>query len=99
MSVRAVVTGKDMPVEYGIIPWTPDEYPLAVDRVRFIGDGVAAVAAVDEDTAVAALAKSAQVRSCMVEHWFHFGFGRGKAGISSTSPRARSPMRAPSCLG
>ena len=54
--VHAVITGKDMPVRYGIIPWTPDEYPLCVDRVRYIGDGVAAVAAVDEDTANQALA-------------------------------------------
>ena len=46
--VHAVITGQDMPVTYGIIPWTPDEYPLCVDRVRYIGDGVAAVAAVDE---------------------------------------------------
>ncbi len=53
--VHAVVTGRDMPVTYGIIPWTPDEYPLCVDRVRYVGDGVAAVAAVDEDTAIAAL--------------------------------------------
>lgn len=53
--VHAVVTGADMPVTFGIIPWTPDEYPLAVDRVRHIGDGVAAVAAVDEDTANQAL--------------------------------------------
>jgi len=53
--VHAVVTGRDMPVRYGIIPWTPDEYPLCVDRVRYVGDGVAAVAAVDEDTAIAAL--------------------------------------------
>ena len=53
--VRAVVTGRDMPVKYGIIPWTPDESPLCVERVRYIGDGVAAVAAVDEDTAVRAL--------------------------------------------
>jgi 4-hydroxybenzoyl-CoA reductase subunit alpha len=53
--VHAVVTGRDMPVTYGIIPWTPDEYPLALDRVRYIGDGVAAVAAVDEDTAVRSL--------------------------------------------
>jgi 4-hydroxybenzoyl-CoA reductase alpha subunit len=53
--VHAVITGEDMPVRYGIIPWTPDEYPLCVERVRYIGDGVAAVAAVDEDTALRAL--------------------------------------------
>lgn len=53
--VYAVVTGADMPVTFGIIPWTPDEYPLALDRVRHIGDGVAAVAALDEDTANRAL--------------------------------------------
>ena len=53
--VHAVVTGRDMPTTYGIIPWTPDEHPLCVDRVRYVGDGVAAVAAVDEDTANAAL--------------------------------------------
>ena len=53
--VHAVVTGQDMPTTYGIIPWTPDEYPLCLDRVRYIGDGVAAVAAVDEDTALSAL--------------------------------------------
>jgi CO/xanthine dehydrogenase Mo-binding subunit len=49
------VTGKEMPVAYGIIPWTRDEYPLCVDRVRYVGDGVAAVAAIDEDTANRAL--------------------------------------------
>ncbi len=53
--VHAVITGADLPVKYGVIPWTPDETALAVDKVRFIGDEVAAVAAVDEDTASAAL--------------------------------------------
>lgn len=53
--VHAVITGRDMPTPYGIIPWTRDEYPLALDRVRYIGDAVAAVAAVDEDTAIRAL--------------------------------------------
>ncbi|MFQ5888945.1 MAG: xanthine dehydrogenase family protein molybdopterin-binding subunit [Gemmatimonadota bacterium] len=53
--VHAVITGKDMPIPYGIIPWTRDEHALALDRVRFVGDAVAAVAAVDEDTANAAL--------------------------------------------
>jgi 4-hydroxybenzoyl-CoA reductase subunit alpha len=53
--VYAVVTGRDMPVTYCVIPWTRDEYPLCLDRVRYIGDGVAAVAALDEDTANRAL--------------------------------------------
>ncbi len=53
--VHAVVTGHDMPVPYGIIPWTRDEYPLCLDKARYVGDGVAAVAAVDEDTANEAL--------------------------------------------
>jgi len=53
--VHAVVTGADLPVTYGVLPWTQDETALAIDKVRFIGDPVAAVAAVDEDTANAAL--------------------------------------------
>lgn len=53
--VHAVITGESMPIKYGVIPWTPDENALAVDKVRFIGDEVAAVAAIDEDTALEAL--------------------------------------------
>lgn len=53
--VHAVITGKDLPKRYGVIPWTQDECALAVDKVRFIGDEVAAVAAIDEDTANEAL--------------------------------------------
>jgi len=53
--VHAVITGVDMPIRYGVIPWTPDENALAVEKVRFIGDEVAAVAAIDEDTANRAL--------------------------------------------
>ncbi len=53
--VHAVITGQDLPTRYGVIPWTMDETALAVDKVRFIGDPVAAVAAVDEDTANRAL--------------------------------------------
>ncbi len=54
--VHAVVTGKDMPVKYGIIPWTQDEYPLALDKALFVGDAVACVAAIDEACAARAAA-------------------------------------------
>ena len=53
--VHAVITGADLSIQYGVIPWTPDETALATEKVRFIGDEVAVVAAVDEDTANAAL--------------------------------------------
>ena len=53
--VVAVVTGADMPEKMGIMPSTQDETALAVDKVRYVGEPVAAVAAVDEDTAFDAL--------------------------------------------
>ncbi len=49
--VRAVLTGKDLPVPFGILPVSQDEHALCPDRVRFIGDPVAAVAAETEDQA------------------------------------------------
>ncbi len=53
--VLAVITGKDLPVPYGILPVSQDEHALCIDKVRFIGDPVAAVAALDEDTAFEAM--------------------------------------------
>lgn len=53
--VFAVITGKDLPTPYGILPVSQDEHALCIDKVRFIGDPVAAVAAVDEDTAFEAM--------------------------------------------
>ncbi|HUQ25404.1 MAG TPA: molybdopterin cofactor-binding domain-containing protein [Burkholderiales bacterium] len=52
--VHLVLTGKDFPVPFGIMPVSVDEYPLAPERVRYVGDPVAAVIAVDEQTAVEA---------------------------------------------
>ncbi|MBI4319591.1 MAG: molybdopterin-dependent oxidoreductase [Chloroflexi bacterium] len=54
--VKGVVTGKEIPRKtYGIVPKAHDEYALAIDKVRYVGDDVAGVAAVDEDTAEEAL--------------------------------------------
>ena len=53
--VVAVITGKDLPIPYGILPVSQDEEALCVEKVRMVGDPVAAVAALDEETAEAAL--------------------------------------------
>jgi 4-hydroxybenzoyl-CoA reductase subunit alpha len=53
--VLAACTGDDMPTLMGIMPSTQDETALAFDKVRYVGEPVAAVAAVDEDTAFDAL--------------------------------------------
>ncbi|HEX4901112.1 MAG TPA: molybdopterin cofactor-binding domain-containing protein [Pyrinomonadaceae bacterium] len=53
--VFAVLTGKDLPIPYGILPVSQDEHALCMDKVRFVGDPVAAVAAIDEDTAFEAM--------------------------------------------
>jgi 4-hydroxybenzoyl-CoA reductase subunit alpha len=53
--VHLVLTGKDFPVTFGILPVSQDEYPLAPEHVRYVGDPVAAVVAKDEQTATEAL--------------------------------------------
>jgi len=55
--VEAVITARDVPSTfYGISPARYDETILAIEKVLQVGDKVAAVAAVDEETAVKALA-------------------------------------------
>jgi len=50
--VKAVVTGADFGGwTWGFMATTRDEPPLAVDKVRYLYEAVAAVAAVDEETA------------------------------------------------
>jgi len=53
--VKAVLTGRNLPIPFGILPVSQDEHALAIDKVRFVGDPVAGVAAVSEDIATAAL--------------------------------------------
>ncbi len=49
--VKLVLTGRDMPIPYGILPVSQDEHTLCLDKVRFVGDPVAAVIGIDEDAA------------------------------------------------
>ncbi len=54
--VYAVVTGGDTAGEkWGVFRYTRDQQLLCVDKVRYVGDEVAAVAAIDEDTALEAI--------------------------------------------
>ena len=54
--VKAVITGRDgHGVKWGVFPYTQDHDMIPTDKVRYIGEEVAAVAAVDEETALEAL--------------------------------------------
>ncbi len=53
--VVAIVTGADCDKPFGVLPIARSEYPLARDRVRYRGEPVAAVAAVDDASAREAL--------------------------------------------
>jgi CO/xanthine dehydrogenase Mo-binding subunit len=54
--VMAVITGKDFPgIPFGTRPDTRDQVPMPITKVHHFGEGVAAVAAIDEDIADAAL--------------------------------------------
>ena len=54
--VMSVITGRDFPDKpYGTRPDTRDQLPMPITKVHHFGEGVAAVAAIDEDTAEEAL--------------------------------------------
>ena len=52
--VLGTLVGAETPASFGIMPVSEDEHALAIETVRFIGDSVAAVAAISEDIAHAA---------------------------------------------
>src|ERR1700704_777962 len=52
--VQAVITGADLPIKFGILPVTQDERALEHEKVRYVGDPIAAVAATAEGIAAAA---------------------------------------------
>ena len=53
--VKVVVTGQDLPKTLVGVYSLKDKYPIAVDVVRYVGERVAGVAAVDQDTLEEAL--------------------------------------------
>ena len=58
IGVRGAIGGEDIPKKkYGIVPMAKDEYALAIGKVRYVGDEVAAVVATSLDAAEEALSK------------------------------------------
>ena len=53
--VQRVLIGADLPIEFGILPVSQDEEAICGEKVRYVGDPVAAVIARDEATAFDAL--------------------------------------------
>ena len=54
--VRAIITAKDVPsIKYGLSPARYDEYIFCIDKVRYYGDKIGAICAVDEETLYKAL--------------------------------------------
>jgi CO/xanthine dehydrogenase Mo-binding subunit len=54
--VRAIISGNDvLPYKWGVFPYTRDQQLLPKDRARYFSEEIAAVAAVDEDTAAEAI--------------------------------------------
>src|SRR3981189_1124945 len=51
--VKAVITGADLPIKFGILPVTQDERALEHEKVRYVGDPIAAVAGIDRGRAPA----------------------------------------------
>jgi len=55
--VHAVMLGVDLPKKYGVIPVAQDETALAIEKVRYVGEPIACVAAIDRATALTAARK------------------------------------------
>ncbi len=54
--VRAIISGNDvLPYKWGVFPYTRDQQLIPKDRARYFGEEIAAVAAVDEETAAEAI--------------------------------------------
>ncbi len=52
--VHCIATGSELPVKFGVLPISQDETAMAIDKVRYLGEIVAAVAADSEEIATQA---------------------------------------------
>jgi 4-hydroxybenzoyl-CoA reductase subunit alpha len=85
--VRAIVTGADCDKTFGVLPIARSEHPLARDRVRYRGEPVAAVAAIDDATAKEALRRiKLKVRELPAYHSAQAALAPGAIDIHEHRP-------------
>jgi len=69
--VRGIIVGKDLPVTFGVLPVSENETAMAVEKTRYIGEIVAAVAADTEEIAEFAC-KKIYVKYAPMKPFFDF---------------------------
>jgi 4-hydroxybenzoyl-CoA reductase subunit alpha len=85
--VKAIVTGADCDKTFGVLPIARSEHPLARDKVRYRGEPVAAVAAVDDLTAKRALGLiKLKVRELPAHYTSKAAMAEGAANIHPHKP-------------
>jgi 4-hydroxybenzoyl-CoA reductase subunit alpha len=85
--VKAIVTGADCDKTFGVLPIARTEHPLARDKVRYRGEPVAAVAAVDDATAKEALRRiKLKVRELPAYHTARAALAPGATEIHERRP-------------
>ncbi len=90
--VKAIVTGADCDKTFGVLPIARSEHPLARDRLRYRGEPVAAVAAIDDATAKQALQRiKLKVRELPAYHTA--GEAMAEAAIALHPHRAKNIER------
>src|SRR6202035_5083139 len=86
--VKAIVTGADCDKTFGVLPIARSEHPLARDRVRYRGEPVAAVAAIDDATAKEALRRiKLKVRELPAYHAAADAMAPGAIAIHDRKPQ------------
>jgi 4-hydroxybenzoyl-CoA reductase subunit alpha len=85
--VKAIVTGADCDKTFGVLPIARSEHPLARDKVRYRGEPVAAVAAVDDATAKRALGLiKLKVRELPAHYTSQSAMAEGASNIHAQRP-------------
>jgi 4-hydroxybenzoyl-CoA reductase subunit alpha len=85
--VKAVVTGADCDKTFGVLPIARSEHPLARDKVRYRGEPVAAVAAINDATAKKAIGLiKLEVRELPAHYTSKEAMAEGASNIHTYKP-------------